>query len=197
MLVQKELIMRHSVLLGTLIPAIFVTAALACDGPLVCTVIDPTGTPLNVRQSPNGVILATLKKGAQVEVLDHQDFGGERWALVAGYDDDASTLVEGGAWVFANYAQCEGDINALPADPYVLEWEQALPCTVTDPTGTPLNLRADPGGDIWGAVRNGTVLRASAIQQHKGKAWIYVNKWSDDNAIGWVFDPYLGCEEDA
>lgn len=42
-----------------------------CPGlrrPAGCTVIDPTGTPLNVRSGPNGQIVGTLRKGAKVEV---------------------------------------------------------------------------------------------------------------------------------
>ena len=32
--------------------------------------------------------------------------------------------------------------------------------------------------------------------EHNGKLWRAVERFSDDNAVGWVFDPYLSCEED-
>ena len=171
--------------------------ALACDGPLVCTVIDPTGTPLNVRENPKGRILATLRKGSQVEVLDHAEVAGQRWALVAKFDSSPETLWDGeGAWVFAAYLRCEADLGNLPSEPYVVSSEDEILCSVADPTSTPLNLREEAAGEIWGTVRNGTKLRASAITSVKGKPWAFVSRWSTDNTVGWVYDPYLGCEED-
>nr|WP_295461837.1 SH3 domain-containing protein [Mesorhizobium sp.] len=130
-------------------------SAIACDGPPVCTVVDPTGTPLNVRAGPNGAILSTLKRGAKVEVVEHKDHDGKRWALVGKYS-------EAWGYVFGAYLKCEG------------EDEMGRICTVADPTGTPLNIREEPNG----------------------KTWYAVERLADDNAIGWVFDPYLKCEED-
>lgn len=172
--------------------------ALACGGPPVCTVIDPTGTPLNVRENPKGRILATLKRGSQVEVLDHAEVAGQVWALVARFDSGAETLMDGeGAWVFAAYLTCDRTLAGLPGEPWQLDYDSEVPCTVADPTATPLNLRETAAGEIWGTVRNGTKVRASAITRVKGKDWAFVSRWSSDNAVGWVFDPYLGCEEDA
>ena len=102
-------------------------AAIACDGPPVCTVVDPTGTPLNVRAGPNGAILSTLKRGAKVEVVEHKDHDGKRWALVGKYS-------EAWGYVFGAYLKCEG------------EDQMGRICTVADPTGTPLNIREEPNG---------------------------------------------------
>jgi hypothetical protein len=179
------------------LPLLIAAQAVACDGPPVCTVTDPTGTPLNVRNGPQGRILATLQNGRQVEILEHREEKGQLWALVAGFDPEAGILAEDGAWVFASYLRCEGATSGLPAEPWTADAGQEVPCTVADPTGTPLNLRADPGGEIWGAVRNGTVVRALATRRHDGKAWVFVSRWTEDNAIGWVYDPYLTCAEDA
>ncbi len=167
--------MRRTVLAFACVLA--VQPALACDGPPVCTVVDPTGTPLNVRDGPNGRILSTLKKGAQVEVIDHKDHNGKRWALVGKY-------AEAWGYVFGAYLKCDG------------EDEMGRICTVADPTGTPLNIREEPNGAILGTWENGVRVRPYEEKMHKGKLWYAVERLADDNAAGWVFDPYLKCEED-
>jgi uncharacterized protein YgiM (DUF1202 family) len=152
-------------------------SAIACDGPPVCTVIDPTGTPLNVRSGPNGKILGTIRKGALVEVNEHKDLNGKRWALVSKY---------GEAWgyVFGAYLKCKGadDVGKI--------------CTVADPTGTPLNIREEPNGAILGTWENGVRVRPYEEKIDKGKKWYAVERFADDNKAGWVFDLYLKCEED-
>ncbi len=170
--------------------------AMACGGPPVCTVKDPTGTPLNVRAAPKGKILANLKNGQKVEVIDHQDVKGKRWARIGRFaDGDMQSDLDSG-WVFANYLKCDSDVRGLPSE-FPTDGNIAeISCVVRDPTGTPLNVRGGPGGEIYATVRNGTVLRAMAMKTHKGKPWVLVAKWAEDNAIGWVFDPYLQCEED-
>jgi hypothetical protein len=168
--------------------------ALACGGPPVCTVVDPTGTPLNVRAAPKGAILSVLKNGQQVEIIDHQTAGDQTWARIARFEAD-NPLPYDGAWVFAAYLNCAKGLSALPASP---DWssDRTVACTVTDPTGTPLNVRGDPGGEIWGSVGNGTKLRAMAVAQHNGKDWAYVSQGSEDKVVGWVYVPYLACDED-
>jgi uncharacterized protein YgiM (DUF1202 family) len=158
---------------------VFAIPAQACDGPPVCTVVDPTGTPLNVRSGPNGKILSTLRKGSKVEVVEHTDHKGKRWARVAKFQDATY------GWVFEAYLKCKPDKDNAPL------------CTVQDPTGTPLNVRAEPGGEIVGSWMNGIKVRQSERQMYKGKPWVSVERIADDNVVGWVFDPYLKCEEDA
>lgn len=155
------------------------TAALACDGPPVCTVVDPTGTPLNVRSAPNGTILSNLRNGSKVEVVDHIEHKGKRWARVAKFQE-ANV-----GWVFAAYLTCKKP-----------KGEDSEVCKVTDPTGTPLNVRAEPGAEIVGSWTNGIKVRPFEEKMHKGKKWVQVERLADDNAIGFVFDPYLKCEED-
>lgn len=164
--------------LSLLVLAAVVPAALACEGPPVCTVIDPTGTPLNVRAGPNGEILSTLRRGTKVEFIEHREHKGQRWALVAQYG-------ESWGYVFGDYLKCDG-ADALGEI-----------CTVADPTGTPLNIRETPNGTILGTWDNGVRVRPYEQVSHNGKLWYAVERFADDNAVGWVFDAYLGCEEDA
>ena len=169
--------MTLKTLFPTLVLAMTIPVALACDGPPVCTVIDPTGTPLNVRTGPNETIVGSLRRGAKVEVVEHREHEGQRWALVARY---------GAAWgyVFGAYLDCSGADELGPV------------CTVEDPTGTPLNVRESPNGTILGTWDNGVRVRPYEEVTHNGKLWYAVERFADDNAVGWVFDPYLGCEED-
>lgn len=154
------------------------TSAFSCDGQPVCTVVDPTGTPLNVRTGPNGKIIGNLKRGAKVEFLEHKEQDGKRWALVSRY-------AEAWGYVFGAYLKCNGQDEIGPI------------CTVADPTGTPLNVREEPNGRILGTWDNGVRVRPYEEKRHNGKLWYAVERMADDNAIGWVFDPYLKCEEDA
>jgi len=172
--------MRLKIIAATAIAAMVEASAIACDGPPVCTVKDPTTTDLNVRAGPNGRILTTLRDGQQVEIIEHQEVGGKLWAKVAKFE-----YVEPG-WVFGNYLKCKP-----------VAGEDAQLCTVKDPTGTPLNIRATAAGEIVGQVRNGVRVRVLERGMHNGKPWVLVERWPDDNVVGWVFDPYLSCEEDA
>ncbi|MGL4320047.1 MAG: SH3 domain-containing protein [Paracoccaceae bacterium] len=170
-------------------------AALACGGAPICTVADPTATPLNIRKSPNGSVVGTAANGTQLEFIEHQDVNGERWALVARFNAGELASDLGGAWVFGAYITCDGTTLGLPAEPYSAGDVQAVSCTVTDPTGSPLNARYEPGGEIDSTLRNGTVVQAIAQKQHAGDQWVFVEKWSSDNAVGWVFDAFMACEE--
>lgn len=64
-----------------------------------CSVADPTGTPLNLRETPNGDIIGTLPNGLIVEVLEEQRFGSKIWLRVA---VDAAPR----GWVFGAYVRC-------------------------------------------------------------------------------------------
>lgn len=53
---------------------------------LVCQVTDPTGTPLNVRNSPNGRVINALRNGREVYILKTSyDSQGRTWVFVGGY----------------------------------------------------------------------------------------------------------------
>ncbi len=66
-----------------------------------CTVQDPTGTPLNVRSSPNGAIIGALHNGTTVHVLNSAvDAGGRAWAYVQPQGPGRV------GWVFGAYLNC-------------------------------------------------------------------------------------------
>lgn len=165
------------------------SAALACGGAPICTVKDPTGTPLNIRQSPSGKVIGTAKNGTKLEFIDHQTINGQKWARVGRYDAASSALDVDSAYVFGPFLKCEKPMASAMPDATVL-------CTVADPTGSPLNLRTDANGQIVGTVRNGTKLRVNTVKTVDGKPWAMVERMGSDNAVGWVFDANLKCEQD-
>jgi len=65
-----------------------------------CVVFDPTGTPLNVRNRPNGTIIGALHNDTSVIVTDSTVASGKVW----------SKVVPVGAgkvgWVFRSYLDC-------------------------------------------------------------------------------------------
>ncbi|MBE9203588.1 SH3 domain-containing protein [Synechocystis salina LEGE 06099] len=51
----------------------------------ICKVTDPTGTPLNVRNSPNSKIINSLRNGREVEILETDyDNRGRPWVRIGG-----------------------------------------------------------------------------------------------------------------
>ena len=144
--------------------------------------MDPTGTPLNVRASPNGDIVGTLRNGVQVTVLDRSmDRKRQAWVYV-GRSEDRSPI----GWVYRQFIACG------PSEPP--RQTSQSPCEVMDPTGTPLNVRANPNGRIVGTLRNGVlVFVLDQSLDRKGQSWAYVGR-SDQSPIGWVYRPFLACE---
>ena len=64
-------------------------------------------------------------------------------------------------------------------------------CMVTDPTGTPLNVRRFDG-KIIGALHNGEIVRVLRTgADPKGKPWAYVAY--ETNGEGWVYREFISC----
>jgi hypothetical protein len=67
-------------------------------------------------------------------------------------------------------------------------------CKVTDPTGTPLNVRESPNGKITGTLANDTLV---AIVETKdaanGKPWVKIVDQKTKKPIGWVFREFVSC----
>jgi Bacterial SH3 domain len=64
-----------------------------------CVVADPTGTPLNVRNRPNGVILGALHNDTRVIVTDSTVASGKVWSKVVPVEGKVG-------WVFRSYLDC-------------------------------------------------------------------------------------------
>jgi hypothetical protein len=71
-----------ALLAAGLVSLAFVLPARAMD----CIVADPTGTPLNIRMSPNGKIVATARQGTRIQVFEGEEKYDDRnraWYFVA------------------------------------------------------------------------------------------------------------------
>lgn len=64
-------------------------------------------------------------------------------------------------------------------------------CVVADPTGTPLNVRAQPNGQILSTLDNGLSVDVIAETRVGGKRWVEVA--ADGETLGWVFGNFLHC----
>lgn len=165
----------RAVLIAAALLAASPTGALAQAGG--CRVADPSGTPLNVRDGPNGRITGTLPNGLAVRILS----GDPTWARIG---DDASGRPLG--WVFRRYLACA----AAEAAPTVGR------CRVADPSGTPLNVRDTPDGRITGTLPNGRrVDIVSDGADDPDATWARIQDGNSGQPIGWVFRRYLDCRQ--
>jgi hypothetical protein len=64
-------------------------------------------------------------------------------------------------------------------------------CMVTDPTGTPLNVRRFDG-KVIGALHNGEIVKILRVgADRNGKPWAYVAY--ETNGEGWVYREFISC----
>jgi hypothetical protein len=69
-------------------------------------------------------------------------------------------------------------------------------CRVVDPTGSPLNVRTSPQGRIVGNLPNDMLVAViDRAVDRRGKAWVYISKFSDGKPIGWVYREFISCAE--
>jgi hypothetical protein len=66
-------------------------------------------------------------------------------------------------------------------------------CKVTDPTGTPLNVREAPNGKVAGTVKNGALVTILKTEEQNGKPWAFVADYETKKEIGWVFREFVSC----
>jgi hypothetical protein len=73
--------------------------------------------------------------------------------------------------------------------------EAAERCLVTDPSGTPLNVREAPGGRVKATLDNGMVVEiAETVADAKGRRWGRISGGRDPAAIGgWVLTTLVSC----
>ena len=77
----------------------------AAQSPRVCVVADPTGTLLNIRDTPNGAVVGSIHNGVWVKATDRMTSRGKAWVFI--HDSDArGSLGEPLGWVFAGYLSC-------------------------------------------------------------------------------------------
>ncbi|MBR1226373.1 MULTISPECIES: SH3 domain-containing protein [unclassified Bradyrhizobium] len=65
-----------------------------------CVVADPTGTPLNIRTSPNGKIVGKIANGERIRISDQTTENGKQWAYIS---NAASRPI---GWVFRKFLVC-------------------------------------------------------------------------------------------
>jgi hypothetical protein len=63
-----------------------------------------------------------------------------------------------------------------------------------DPTGTPLNVRTSPNGNVIAALPNGMLVSVidRAIDQ-RGRGWFYIKHYDTGQPIGWVIREFIAC----
>ena len=65
-------------------------------------------------------------------------------------------------------------------------------CRVLDPTGTPLNIRTSPNGNIIGTLRNGLLVTIiDSATDDRGRPWALVTQFETGRRIGWVFREFI------
>jgi Bacterial SH3 domain len=69
-------------------------------------------------------------------------------------------------------------------------------CRVADPTGTPLNVRAEPNGKVVDILNNGVPVKIIDHVSKSGKEWAYIGRIGDQHPAGWVFRDYLDCAQE-
>lgn len=71
-----------------------------------------------------------------------------------------------------------------------------IPCIVNDTSGTPLNVRATPGGKIVSKLKNGTKVIVVNAADGDGPGWSQVSVLRKGKRVilGWVSSRYLNCE---
>ncbi|MGJ0509436.1 MAG: peptide-binding protein [Methylocystis sp.] len=65
-------------------------------------------------------------------------------------------------------------------------------CKVTDPTGTPLNVR-DKSKNIVGTIENGRIVMVQRYSEDSaGRPWAYVSTPGGEG-VGWVYREFISC----
>lgn len=72
----------------------------------------------------------------------------------------------------------------------VQEW---MPCVVSDPTGTPLNVRSKANGKIIATLKNGSLVAIDDSTATKKWSRISFTR-GKKTVIGWVLREYLSCQ---
>jgi hypothetical protein len=88
--------MVRSIIVGGVMAVFTVNcaSAFAASDTSQCRVLDPTGTPLNIRTSPNGRIVGNLPNDMLVTIIDHAiDRHGKSWVFLSKLSDGKACRV--------------------------------------------------------------------------------------------------------
>ncbi|BDT14262.1 hypothetical protein N39L_39850 [Limnospira platensis NIES-39] len=96
------------------------------------------------------------------------------------------TIASATGWVTAAIAFTDFD-SVKPSQELQLAQTPVGACTVDDPTGTPLNVRATPAGKIVGSLPNGTRVILGITDGREGPNWTRIIGPIE----GYVWSPYL------
>jgi hypothetical protein len=96
-------------------------------------------------------------------------------------------------------AKGEKENNKPPSAPMptasLLAQEQDEHCLVSDPTGTPLNIRDVPNGRILSALENRTQVNIEDLRSDvRGRSWAKISD-SSHKILGWVFREFITCDK--
>src|SRR4051812_2114731 len=89
-------------------------------------------------------------------------------------------------------AELQSGPQAATAAPWRVAQQQPSRCRITDPTGTPLNIRTSPNGRVVGALENGrsvTIIDRTFDRQRR--PWVYVADAHDGQPLGWAFREFV------
>jgi hypothetical protein len=129
--------MKYRILTSFGVSAIALTGFLTVPvmAETLCRVTDPTTTPLNVRTSPDGRIVGSLRNGDLVSVLDPaSNKRGRSWVFVGRFEDRMPL-----GWVFREYLDCD--------EPHVKVLEQFTCSGTVGSSSTGIADRSIGGGD--------------------------------------------------
>jgi len=72
----------------------------------------------------------------------------------------------------------------------------SLDCRVADPTGTPLNIRMQPNGQIVAHARTGDLIQVFSGEEktdNRGRLWYYVALNTSSAPDGYALADYIRC----
>jgi peptidoglycan hydrolase-like protein with peptidoglycan-binding domain/uncharacterized protein YecT (DUF1311 family) len=95
---------------------------------------------------------------------------------------------------FLNAQQRQKLLQAKPPTESAATGSNQAPCRVMDPTGTSLNVRTSPNGNIVETLENGVQVRLVRTDQGPGgRLWSLIERVSDNQTIGWIYREYIDC----
>ena len=94
-------------LLALALSVSFMMAVQPAQAEKVCKVTDPTGTPLNVRDVPNGRVINRLRNGREVYIEETAyDKQGRPWVKIGSYHNGKYRIW---GWVIREFISCSSE----------------------------------------------------------------------------------------